>query len=192
MIAQVIDGFVQQEKAAKLSTCVCDGSEDYDCPSILDNMDRLCYHKIRPSSATATPAHSGEGGGQGVEEQNENNKSKNHQHHHNHHHHQTTTSQNNNNDGRTTGHNSGHHPDQSLHPHHTQKRPHHPPHLRPPHHTGTDDIESNEVELHRTRPQYPTPRKPSSGATTTASWTIVFGLLLAVVVLHPARLAVGV
>lgn len=35
----------RQEKAAKLKTCVCDGTEDYDCDAIKFNMDRLCFHK---------------------------------------------------------------------------------------------------------------------------------------------------
>lgn len=47
-----------------MSTCVCDGSEDYDCPSILDNMDRLCFRKGRLSS-TVSP--SGEDNRPGVE-----------------------------------------------------------------------------------------------------------------------------
>lgn len=36
----------RQEKAAKLKTCVCDGTEDYDCDAIKFNMDRLCFHKV--------------------------------------------------------------------------------------------------------------------------------------------------
>lgn len=35
----------RQEKAAKLKTCVCDGTEDYDCDAIKFNMDRLCFPK---------------------------------------------------------------------------------------------------------------------------------------------------
>lgn len=34
----------RQEKAAKLTTCKCDGQEDYDCPLIQSNMARLCFH----------------------------------------------------------------------------------------------------------------------------------------------------
>lgn len=34
----------RQEKAAKLTTCRCDGQEDYDCPRIQNNMARLCFH----------------------------------------------------------------------------------------------------------------------------------------------------
>ncbi|GLV39786.1 hypothetical protein CBL_08148, partial [Carabus blaptoides fortunei] len=34
----------RQEKAAKLSTCQCDGYEPYDCPQIQNNMARLCFH----------------------------------------------------------------------------------------------------------------------------------------------------
>lgn len=47
----------RQEKAAKLSSCVCDGSEDYDCPAILNNMERLCFHHQRPPPVphTTTP-----------------------------------------------------------------------------------------------------------------------------------------
>lgn len=35
----------RQEKAAKLDTCVCDGTEDYNCVGIRNNMAKLCYHK---------------------------------------------------------------------------------------------------------------------------------------------------
>lgn len=34
----------RQEKAAKLTTCRCDGQEEYDCPRIQNNMARLCFH----------------------------------------------------------------------------------------------------------------------------------------------------
>lgn len=118
---------IKQEKAAKLSTCVCDGSEDYDCPSILDNMDRLCYHKVRPSTSIAsstvatTPSHhqiAGEGSGPGVEEHNDTKSG----------------------DGRTE---HGHHPGHQSHQH-PKARPHHP------HHSTAPDIEcidTNEVEI---------------------------------------------
>lgn len=150
-----------------MSTCVCDGSEDYDCPSILDNMDRLCYHKIRP-----TAEHSGEGGGQGVEEQNENNNKNNRNHHQQQpNHHQNQNQQQN---GRTTaGNHSGHHPDQHHHPHHTQKRPHLP----------HDPIESNEVEIRDHRPpQYPTSRRPTSRASTTSTSSFGLFFLFAIVI----------
>ncbi|XP_063908017.1 growth arrest-specific protein 1-like isoform X2 [Zophobas morio] len=47
----------RQEKAAKLTTCLCDGLEDYDCQAIQRNMDRLCFHKHHHPNATqrATP-----------------------------------------------------------------------------------------------------------------------------------------
>ncbi|KAK9886579.1 hypothetical protein WA026_017508 [Henosepilachna vigintioctopunctata] len=35
----------RQEKAAKLSTCRCDGTEDFDCLTIQKNMERLCFRK---------------------------------------------------------------------------------------------------------------------------------------------------
>ncbi|XP_077298921.1 growth arrest-specific protein 1-like isoform X2 [Arctopsyche grandis] len=35
----------KQEKADKLSTCKCDGFEDYDCPKVQNNMARLCFRK---------------------------------------------------------------------------------------------------------------------------------------------------
>nr|XP_023018241.1 growth arrest-specific protein 1-like isoform X1 [Leptinotarsa decemlineata] len=35
----------RQEKAAKLKTCKCDGTEDYDCHGIQRNMNKLCFHK---------------------------------------------------------------------------------------------------------------------------------------------------
>lgn len=36
----------RQEKAAKLETCVCDGSEPFDCQGIKRNMARLCFHEF--------------------------------------------------------------------------------------------------------------------------------------------------
>jgi len=35
----------RQEKAQHLGTCICDGTEDYDCKQIRKNMDVLCFHK---------------------------------------------------------------------------------------------------------------------------------------------------
>jgi growth arrest-specific protein 1 len=35
----------RQEKAAKLRTCYCDGSEDFPCQRIKDNTERLCFGK---------------------------------------------------------------------------------------------------------------------------------------------------
>ncbi|XP_068231583.1 growth arrest-specific protein 1-like isoform X2 [Palaemon carinicauda] len=35
----------RQEKAAKLETCICDGTEDFDCVGIKKNMARLCFHQ---------------------------------------------------------------------------------------------------------------------------------------------------
>ena len=149
--------FFFQEKAAKLSTCVCDGTEDYDCPSILDNMDRLCYHKVRPSSSatTAGPAPDqtpAEGGGLGVEERND-----------------TTSS----GSGDRTGH-GGHHPGHQPHPPRT--RPHHPHHSPPPPPPVdvTEGIESNEVERQTQRPPT-TGRLPSSAPP--SSYLVAAGLL---------------
>ncbi|XP_015592578.1 growth arrest-specific protein 1 [Cephus cinctus] len=36
----------RQEKAAKLNTCICDGTEDYDCRGIRRNMNALCFGKV--------------------------------------------------------------------------------------------------------------------------------------------------
>ncbi|XP_063585218.1 growth arrest-specific protein 1-like isoform X2 [Penaeus indicus] len=36
----------RQEKAAKLETCVCDGTEPFDCEGIKRNMARLCFHEF--------------------------------------------------------------------------------------------------------------------------------------------------
>lgn len=36
---------MRQEKAAKLTNCKCDGSEEYDCRAIQKNMQRLCFRK---------------------------------------------------------------------------------------------------------------------------------------------------
>lgn len=149
-----------------MSTCVCDGSEDYDCPSILDNMDRLCFHKARSLSTStstttaATISHhhhhttiiTAEGGGLGVEERND-------------------TSSNSGGIGdrdRTGhGHGSGHHPDHQ--PHGAKTRPHHPHH---PEATAVvpdaEDIETNEVEI-RQSPSPPTARSPSRASSSLAS-----------------------
>lgn len=35
----------KQEKAAALTVCQCDGNEDYDCPQMQSNLERLCFHK---------------------------------------------------------------------------------------------------------------------------------------------------
>lgn len=35
----------KQEKAAALTVCQCDGNEDYDCPRMQNNLERLCFHK---------------------------------------------------------------------------------------------------------------------------------------------------
>ncbi len=35
----------RQEKAAKLRTCYCDGSEDFPCQRIKDNTEKLCFGK---------------------------------------------------------------------------------------------------------------------------------------------------
>lgn len=35
----------KQEKAAALTVCQCDGTEDYDCPTMQENLARLCFHK---------------------------------------------------------------------------------------------------------------------------------------------------
>ncbi|XP_067002333.1 growth arrest-specific protein 1 [Anabrus simplex] len=43
----------RQEKAAKLVACRCDGQEDYDCPQIRINMERLCFP---PASSPASPS----------------------------------------------------------------------------------------------------------------------------------------
>ncbi|KAF2360824.1 hypothetical protein FHG87_008422 [Trinorchestia longiramus] len=36
----------RQEKAARLETCKCDGSEPFDCTGIKRNMARLCFHQM--------------------------------------------------------------------------------------------------------------------------------------------------
>ena len=136
---------------------MCDGSEDYDCPSILDNMDRLCFHKMRSSTTTTTAAtitsshHSettAEGGGLGVEERND-------------------TSSNSGGIGDRDrighGHGSGHHPGHQ--PHLTKTRPHHPHH---PVAHDMEGIETNEVEI---RPQSTPTTRLSSRATSLLLFT---------------------
>ena len=36
----------RQTAAKKLETCYCDGSENYDCVAIKENMESLCYRKM--------------------------------------------------------------------------------------------------------------------------------------------------
>ena len=36
----------RQEKAAKLETCECDGTESFDCTGIKENMKRLCFQEV--------------------------------------------------------------------------------------------------------------------------------------------------
>lgn len=43
-----IDILRKQEKAAALVACRCDGNEDYDCPRMQRNLQRLCFHKKKP------------------------------------------------------------------------------------------------------------------------------------------------
>lgn len=44
----------KQKKAAKLSTCRCDGKESFDCHAIQRNMAKLCYYKHPKHHGTAT------------------------------------------------------------------------------------------------------------------------------------------
>lgn len=44
-----------QEKAAKLTTCVCDGREEYNCIAIRTHMSRLCFHKEPEPPLTLQP-----------------------------------------------------------------------------------------------------------------------------------------
>lgn len=47
----------RQEKATKLTTCVCDGREEYDCEQIRANMERLCYNREPTPTTTRPPPH---------------------------------------------------------------------------------------------------------------------------------------
>jgi len=38
---------LRQKSSAKLATCYCDGTEDFDCQNIKDNTDRLCFGKVK-------------------------------------------------------------------------------------------------------------------------------------------------
>lgn len=40
-----IEILMKQEKAAPLTACQCDGNEDYDCPQMQSNLERLCFKK---------------------------------------------------------------------------------------------------------------------------------------------------
>lgn len=156
-----------QEKAAKLSTCVCDGSEDYDCPSILENMDRLCHHKTKPAvSSTERPTMpsftdvkmTGEGGGPGVEDE----------HHPNRNHY----------DGRARNHpSSGHHPGQ----HHGNTRPHHPHH-----HNNDDAIDTNEVDIMPRHPSRKSGATPLHSLTSSPANLLLLVISAAVSLLPPA------
>ncbi|ENN74604.1 hypothetical protein HUJ04_004714 [Dendroctonus ponderosae] len=45
----------RQEKAQQLKMCTCDGKEDYDCPKIQRNMEKLCFHKAHHRYNATTP-----------------------------------------------------------------------------------------------------------------------------------------
>ena len=43
---------LRQDKAHKLKTCRCDGSEDYDCDRIKQNMENLCFLRLEGSDVS--------------------------------------------------------------------------------------------------------------------------------------------
>jgi len=44
---------MKQEQSRKLTNCICDGTETYDCENIRQNMERLCYNKTSLPTSTA-------------------------------------------------------------------------------------------------------------------------------------------
>ncbi|XP_041370517.1 growth arrest-specific protein 1-like [Gigantopelta aegis] len=44
----------RQPNSRKLQTCRCDGSEDYDCQTLKDNTERLCFHRDVPRSSVSS------------------------------------------------------------------------------------------------------------------------------------------
>ena len=38
---------MRQNTASKLSTCFCDGTEDFECEEIRENTDNLCFNKVK-------------------------------------------------------------------------------------------------------------------------------------------------
>jgi len=61
-----LDIMLRQESAAKLATCYCDGSEDFDCINIRRNTDILCFGKkevfeVLDNSVESKPKVSGAG-----------------------------------------------------------------------------------------------------------------------------------
>jgi growth arrest-specific protein 1 len=55
-----VDILLRQATAAKLATCFCDGTEDFECATIRENTDVLCFGKKTAAEkaaeeATATP-----------------------------------------------------------------------------------------------------------------------------------------
>jgi len=50
-----IEILMKQEQSKKLTNCICDGTETYDCENIRHNMERLCYNKTTYQSSTNPP-----------------------------------------------------------------------------------------------------------------------------------------
>jgi len=46
---------MKQEQSRKLTNCICDGTETYNCENIRQNMERLCYNTTISSTST-TPS----------------------------------------------------------------------------------------------------------------------------------------
>ncbi|XP_026461994.1 growth arrest-specific protein 1-like isoform X2 [Ctenocephalides felis] len=44
----------RQDNAARLAGCSCDGTEDFDCAGIQENMSRLCFHKHHKATSSST------------------------------------------------------------------------------------------------------------------------------------------
>lgn len=46
-----------QEKAAALSSCYCDGYDEYECSRTMKNLNRLCFHKHKKGHGRGHEGH---------------------------------------------------------------------------------------------------------------------------------------
>ena len=52
---------MRQNTASKLSTCFCDGTEEFECEEIRENTDNLCFNKVKVVNDTVSESESGGG-----------------------------------------------------------------------------------------------------------------------------------
>jgi len=53
---------MRQNTASKLSTCFCDGTEDFECEEIRENTDNLCFNKVKVVNDTVVELPESGGG----------------------------------------------------------------------------------------------------------------------------------